>query len=113
MLSQHAEPVLLLYNNTQHMRQETFAKEGLDYSMEGQTGSTLNSHRLIALAGQQGLDRQDKLVELLFKAYFTQVCSYYAKPIVCCTQCVLHTYCMLDGHNARCSNDGAQSHCLN
>lgn len=53
--------------------QETFAKEGLKYSMEGQTGNTLNSHRLIALAGQQGLDKQDKLVESLFRAYFTQV----------------------------------------
>ena len=53
--------------------QETFAKEGLNYSMEGKTGSTLNSHRLIALAGRQGLDKQDKLVELLFRAYFTQV----------------------------------------
>lgn len=53
--------------------QETFAKEGLDYTMEGKTGNTLNSHRLIALAGQQGLDKQDQLVELLFKAYFTQV----------------------------------------
>lgn len=58
------------------MFQETFAKEGLNYSMEGKTGSTLNSHRLIALAGQQGLDRQDKLVELLFRAYFTQVQQY-------------------------------------
>ena len=53
--------------------QETFARESLNYSMEGQTGNTLNSHRLIALAGQQGLDKQDKLVETLFKAYFTQV----------------------------------------
>lgn len=54
------------------MMTETFAKEGLNYSMEGKTGSTLNSHRLIALAGRQGLDKQDKLVELLFRAYFTQ-----------------------------------------
>lgn len=53
--------------------QQTFAKEGLSYTMDGQTGNTLNSHRLIALAGQQGLDKQDKLVELLFTAYFTQV----------------------------------------
>ena len=53
--------------------QETFAKEGLSYSMEGQTGNTLNSHRLIALAGQQSLDKQDKLVEYLFRAYFTEV----------------------------------------
>lgn len=57
--------------------QETFAKEGLNYSMEGQTGSTLNSHRLIALAGQQGLDKQDKVVEALFKAYFTEVSSCF------------------------------------
>lgn len=41
--------------------------------MEGKTGNTLNSHRLIALAGGQGLEKQDKLVEALFKAYFTQV----------------------------------------
>ncbi|KAL0028163.1 hypothetical protein WJX77_011577 [Trebouxia sp. C0004] len=54
------------------MMMETFAKEGLNYSMEGQTGSTLNSHRLIALAGQQGLDKQDKVVEALFRAYFTE-----------------------------------------
>lgn len=54
------------------MMTETFAKEGLKYSMEGQTGSTLNSHRLIALAGQQGLDKQDKVVEALFRAYFTE-----------------------------------------
>lgn len=56
--------------------QETFAKEGLNYTMEGKTGNTLNSHRLIALAGQQGLDKQDKLVELLFQAYFTQVLQH-------------------------------------
>lgn len=54
------------------MMTETFAKEGLNYTMDGQTGSTLNSHRLIALAGQQGLDKQDKLVETLFRAYFTE-----------------------------------------
>ena len=53
--------------------QETFAKEGLKYTMEGETGNTLNSHRLIALAGQQGLEKQDRLVEALFRAYFTQV----------------------------------------
>lgn len=50
--------------------------------MEGETGNTLNSHRLIALAGQQGLDKQDKLVELLFKAYFTEVTLHHT---VTCT----------------------------
>lgn len=49
--------------------------------MEGSTGNTLNSHRLIALAGQQGLDKQDKLVELLFKAYFTQVQQQMLSPL--------------------------------
>ena len=58
-----------------NLLQETFAREGLKYLMEGETGNTLNSHRLIALAGEQGLDKQDKLVEALFKAYFTQVRS--------------------------------------
>ncbi|EIE19359.1 DSBA oxidoreductase [Coccomyxa subellipsoidea C-169] len=52
--------------------QETFAKEGLNYTMEGDTGNTLNSHRLIAFAGRQGPDVQDKIVEQLFKAYFTE-----------------------------------------
>ena len=41
--------------------------------MDGLTGNTLNSHRLIAYAGQQGWDVQDRTVEELFKAYFTQV----------------------------------------
>ena len=53
--------------------QDTFAKEGLQYTMDGRTGSTINSHRLIHLAGQQSTAKQDKLVEALFKAYFTQV----------------------------------------
>ena len=48
--------------------------------MEGQTGSTLNSHRLIALAGQQGLDKQDKVVEALFRAYFTEVLVCVCSP---------------------------------
>ena len=59
-------------------QQETFAKEGLSYTMEGKTGNTLNSHRLIALAGGQGPDKQDKLVEALFRAYFTQVRHFYS-----------------------------------
>ena len=53
--------------------QETFKSEGLDYTMDGLTGNTLNSHRLIAYAGQQGVDVQDRVVEQLFKAYFTEV----------------------------------------
>ena len=55
--------------------QETFAKEGLQYNMDGLTGNTLNSHRLIAFAGQEGLTKQNALVDALFKAYFTEVRS--------------------------------------
>ena len=43
--------------------------------MEGLTGNTLDSHRLIAAAGQQGPQIQDALVEELFSNYFTQVRS--------------------------------------
>ncbi len=53
--------------------QEAFKSEGLDYTMDGLTGNTLNSHRLIAFAGQQGVDVQDRVVEQVFKAYFTEV----------------------------------------
>ena len=57
--------------------QETFAQEGMQYNMDGLTGNTLDSHRLIAHAGDQGPEKQDALVEGLFKAYFTEVgCSY-------------------------------------
>ena len=54
--------------------QATYAKEGLPpYNMDGLTGNTLNSHRLIHYAGKQGSDKQNALVEELFKAYFTEV----------------------------------------
>lgn len=57
--------------------QEVFAGEGIpNYTMDGLTGNTYNSHRLIAYAAEQGLDVQDKVVEELFKAYFTQVRAY-------------------------------------
>ena len=35
-------------------------------------GNTLDSHRLLYLAGQQGLEVQHKLAEELFIGYFTQ-----------------------------------------
>ena len=54
--------------------------------MDGLTGNTLNSHRLIAYAGQQGLDVQDRLVEELFKAYFTQVRLLQVHPTECLHQ---------------------------
>ena len=65
-------PGFVVYHTTLICLQETFKKEGLGYTMDGLTGNTLNSHRLIAYAGEQGFDTQDRLVEELFKAYFTQ-----------------------------------------
>eukprot|EP00208_Stichococcus_sp_RCC1054_P001897 CAMPEP_0206140286 /NCGR_PEP_ID=MMETSP1473-20131121/8908_1 /ASSEMBLY_ACC=CAM_ASM_001109 /TAXON_ID=1461547 /ORGANISM="Stichococcus sp, Strain RCC1054" /LENGTH=227 /DNA_ID=CAMNT_0053534383 /DNA_START=280 /DNA_END=963 /DNA_ORIENTATION=- len=52
----------------------TFQQEGLPpYSMEGKTGSTLNSHRLISWAGKaHGVEAQNRLVDKLFESYFTQ-----------------------------------------
>ncbi|MED6207218.1 hypothetical protein PIB30_033813 [Stylosanthes scabra] len=51
---------------------EVFRNVGLEYSMSGLTGNTLDSHRLIYFAGQQGLDKQHALVEELCLGYFTQ-----------------------------------------
>ncbi|KAJ6371187.1 hypothetical protein OIU77_001649 [Salix suchowensis] len=51
---------------------EIFRGLGLEYNMSGLTGNTLDSHRLIYFAGQQGIDKQHKLAEELFLGYFTQ-----------------------------------------
>ncbi|KAG6542201.1 hypothetical protein Mapa_016434 [Marchantia paleacea] len=51
---------------------QVFAGLGVQYSMGGKTGNTLDSHRLIALAGRQGLENQNNLVEELFLNYFAQ-----------------------------------------
>jgi len=51
---------------------EVFKGLGLEYNLSGLTGSTLDSHRLLYLAGQQGLDKQHNLAEELFLGYFTQ-----------------------------------------
>ena len=68
--------------------------------MEGRTGSTLNSHRLIALAGQQGLDKQDKVVEALFRAYFTEVLV-----CVCCPSNIA----FISAHKAFISAEGCSA----
>ena len=62
--------------------QETFRGEGIDgYSLEGKVANTLDSHRLMELAAQQGgAPLQDKLVERLFTAYFTQAPNTYCTP---------------------------------
>ncbi|GMH27241.1 hypothetical protein Nepgr_029084 [Nepenthes gracilis] len=51
---------------------EVFKGLGLQYNMDGKIGNTLDSHRLIYLAGQQGLNKQHDLVEELFLGYFIQ-----------------------------------------
>ncbi|MEW5314856.1 MAG: hypothetical protein WDW38_006321 [Sanguina aurantia] len=48
----------------------TFAEEGILYSIGGLTGSTVDAHRLMVLAGEQG--KQDPLVNALFDSYFTK-----------------------------------------
>lgn len=45
-------------------------KEGISFSMGGNTGNTFDSHRLISSAAKQGL--QDAMVEELFQNYFEQ-----------------------------------------
>src|SRR4051794_33048553 len=47
------------------------AAEGLVFAFDrmGRTPNTLDAHRLIRLAGRQGV--QDAVVEALFRAYFT------------------------------------------
>ena len=42
------------------------------FALRMHRGSTMDSHRLIYLAGQQGLDKQNSLVEELFRGYFTE-----------------------------------------
>eukprot|EP01134_Creolimax_fragrantissima_P005226 CFRG5226T1 len=51
-------------------------QEGINFNFGGMISNTLDSHRLLAMAlgdeGQEGRDRQDKVVNLLFKAYFEE-----------------------------------------
>lgn len=51
---------------------QLFRGFGLSYSLSGLTGNTLDSHRLIYFAGQQGLDKQHNLVDELCVGYFTK-----------------------------------------
>ncbi|KAM3189622.1 hypothetical protein ACQJBY_068112 [Aegilops geniculata] len=51
---------------------EMFRGLGFEYDMSGLTGNTMDSHRLITLAGHQGYDKQNALVDELFVSYFCQ-----------------------------------------
>ncbi|XP_030974168.1 uncharacterized protein LOC115994242 [Quercus lobata] len=51
---------------------EVFRGHGLEYNLSGLTGNTLDNHRLMHFARQQGLDKQHNLMEVLSLGYFTQ-----------------------------------------
>ncbi|PKI55350.1 hypothetical protein CRG98_024260 [Punica granatum] len=51
---------------------EVFRGLGLEYSLNGLIGNTLDSHRLIFYAGQKAPEMQHNLVEELCLGYFTQ-----------------------------------------
>lgn len=57
-----------------HARCRTFSELGLQYNIDGLTGNTANSHRLIAWAGATGgAATQNALVQELFSNYFCEV----------------------------------------
>lgn len=45
----------------------------INFTTDGKTGNTFSSHRILALAAQQG--KQDEMVETLFHAYFETGCD--------------------------------------
>ncbi|XP_020599735.1 uncharacterized protein LOC110039118 [Phalaenopsis equestris] len=51
---------------------EVFRGLGFEYDTAGMTGNTLDSHRLISFAANQGYEKQNSLVEELFQNYFIQ-----------------------------------------
>jgi predicted DsbA family dithiol-disulfide isomerase len=57
--------------------EQTAAAEGLEYRLTeaGLTGNTLDAHQLVHLAASHG--REDKMLERLYKAYFTEQRSVF------------------------------------
>ncbi|XP_057862486.1 uncharacterized protein LOC131070835 isoform X1 [Cryptomeria japonica] len=51
---------------------QAFQRVGFHYGSGGKIGNTLDSHRLIELAGRQGLDKQNAVVESLMVKCLTQ-----------------------------------------
>ena len=70
--------------------QEVFHAEGIQNSFTGKTGNSFNSHRLIALAGRQGPQVQDALINALFKAYFEEVRCWSRSCLLCAGSCQAH-----------------------
>lgn len=60
-----------------HNMEAMAAAEGLEYHLteKGQTGNTLDAHRLVHLAKDHG--REDQMLERLYKAYFTEQRSVF------------------------------------
>jgi predicted DsbA family dithiol-disulfide isomerase len=60
-----------------HNMEVMAAAEGLEYHLtgKGQTGNTLDAHRLVHLAGIHG--RDDQMLDRLYKAYFTEERSIF------------------------------------
>ena len=60
-----------------HNMEVMAAAEGLEYHLteKGQTGNTLDAHRLVHLAKDHG--REDQMIERLYKAYFTEQRSVF------------------------------------
>jgi predicted DsbA family dithiol-disulfide isomerase len=57
--------------------EQTAAAEGLEYHLTdvGLTGNTLDAHQLVHLAASH--DREDEMIERLYKAYFTEQRSIF------------------------------------
>ena len=60
-----------------HKMETMAAAEGLEYHLteKGQSGNTLDAHRLVHLAASH--DREDQMLERLYKAYFTDQGSVF------------------------------------
>jgi predicted DsbA family dithiol-disulfide isomerase len=60
-----------------HNMEVMAAAEGLEYHLteKGQTGNTLDAHRLVHLAKDHG--REDRMIERLYSAYFTEQRSVF------------------------------------
>ena len=66
-----------------HNMETMAAAEGLEYHLteKGQSGNTLDAHRVVHLAASH--DREDQMLERLYKAYFTEQRSVFdVEPLV-------------------------------
>ncbi|OWM64492.1 hypothetical protein CDL15_Pgr020459 [Punica granatum] len=77
---------------------EVFRGLGLEYSLNGLIGNTLDSHRLIFYAGQKAPEMQHNLVEELCLGYFTQGKSIGDRRFCCyCSRNAESSFWKLEG----------------